>query len=93
MPGYERNFRRCRKELCSQWAAARLEFLAIVELLNLITELGKKEREREQSGEGAMYVRLTFASSPASAIELAVRIVEYVWHERRRFKPRGAQKQ
>lgn len=83
MPNHERNFlgRRRRKELRSQWAAARLEFLVIVELLNLITELGKRERERgerERSGEGAIYVRLTFASSPASAIELAVRIIEYV---------------
>lgn len=59
MPDHERNFlgRRRRKELRSQWSAAQLEFLAIVELLNLITELCKREqeRERERNGEGVLY--------------------------------------
>lgn len=73
------------RELRSQWAAALLEFLAIVELLNLITEVNRTwERERERWC--YIYVRLTFAPSPAPAtIELAVRIVEYVRRERPRL--------
>lgn len=75
------------RELRSQWAAAWFEFLAIAELLNLITELSRtRARERERENAIYIHVRLTFAPSLAPAtIEFAVRIVEYVRRERPRL--------